>query len=78
MAPTEHISVKFRILVFTKIDITIPILVKIGKNNKLFTRRRKYIYDLSPLLLFITEMDCALVTYELRLEKPLSLDYDEL
>jgi len=56
-----------------RFGIAILILVKVGRNDKQFTGRSKYIYDLSPLLVFVTEMDCASVANELSLEKELSI-----
>jgi hypothetical protein len=63
---------------FYKFGTAIPILVKVGRNDKQFTGRRKYIYYLSPLSVFITEMECASVANGRRLEKELSIGHDGL
>jgi hypothetical protein len=63
----EHLL--FHIFVLYKFGIAISILVKVGRNDKQLTGRSKYIYDLSPLLVFITEMDCASGANEPSLEK---------
>jgi len=71
LIPPEHLL--FHIFYFYKFGIAIPILVKVGRNDKQLTGRSKYIYDLSPLLVFITEMDCASGANEPSLEKELTL-----
>jgi hypothetical protein len=73
---SEHLS--FHIFYFYKFGIAIPILVKVERNDKQFAGRSKYIYDLSPLLVFITEMGCASGANKVSLEKELSIDHDGL
>ena len=58
---------------FYKFGIAIPILVKLGRNDKQFTGRRKHIYGLSPSLVFKTEMDCASWENEPSPKKQLSI-----